>query len=249
MNDGEIPDPETTTAIVAYEPPPAPLTLFGTNDPRTALERMSDLARALIDVVHDRKLAVRISGRDHLTAEAWTTLGGMLGIVPITEWTRPLEDGSGWEARVEARTLDGRTVGAAESMCSRSETTWAKRDEYALRSMAQTRAISRALRAPLGQIVVLAGYEPAGADEMPVQDTAAQAPTNGIPAEPQPTAEQREQLQRLLTALAEVDPQTDWAARARKMAGVPSEKVTAAIADLVLENLRAIHAQSGEKTA
>lgn len=70
--------------------------------------------------------------------------------------------------------MDGRVVGAAESMCTRSEKEWGPnpsrgkpRDEFALRSMAQTRAIGRALRAPLGQIVVLAGYEPAGAEEMP----------------------------------------------------------------------------------
>jgi hypothetical protein len=245
----EILDPETSASVIAYEPPAGPPTLFGTSDPAVALERMSDLAKVLVDVVRDRKLAVRISGREHLTAEAWTTLGGMLGVVPIVEWTRPLKDGAGWEARVEARTLDGRLVGAAESMCSRAETTWAKRDEYALRSMAQTRAISRALRAPLGQIVVLAGYEPAGADEMPTQDTPAQLPTNAIPAEPQPTPEQREQLQQLLAKLAELEPQTDWAAHARTLADVPSDKVTAAIADNVLDNLRAIHTQTAEKNA
>jgi hypothetical protein len=63
----------------------------------------------------------------------------MLGVVPVVEWTRPLEDGAGWEARVQAFTLDGRLVGADESMCSRSESHWRTRDEFALRSMAQTR--------------------------------------------------------------------------------------------------------------
>jgi hypothetical protein len=148
--------------------PAAPLTLFGTSDPCLALERMSDLARVLVDVVRDRKLFARIGGREHRTAEAWTTLGGMLGVVPVVVWTRPNETGDGYLARVEARTLDGRVVGAAESECTRAEANWEKRDAFALRSMAQTRAIGRALRAPLGQIVVLAGYEPAGAEELPV---------------------------------------------------------------------------------
>src|SRR5262245_45799989 len=112
-------------------------TLFGTSDPTVALARMAKIASALVDVVRDRGLVVGINGRDHLTAEAWTTLGGMLGVVPVVAWTRRLEDGSGWEARVEARTLDGRIVGAAESMCTRAESTWSRRDEYALRSMAQ----------------------------------------------------------------------------------------------------------------
>lgn len=219
---------------------PAPLTLFGTSEPRVALERMSDLAKVLVDVVRDRKLAVRISGREHLTAAAWTTLGGMVGIVPVVEWTRPLPDGAGWEARVEARTLDGRVVGAAESMCSRSESTWSRRDEYALRSMAQTRAIGRALRAPLGQIVVLAGYEPAGADEIPVEpDTAGPARKRGpIPDAIKPTEEQMAELNRLLSALAAAQPEVDWKARAREIAGVPSDMLTRTTTEQLLYKLR-----------
>jgi hypothetical protein len=54
-------------------------------------------------------------------------------------------------------------------MCTRTESTWRSRDEFALRSMARTRAIGRALRAPLSPIAKLAGYGPAGAEEMPVE--------------------------------------------------------------------------------
>ena len=141
------------------EPSPAPITLFGTSDPKVALQRMSDVATALVDVIKDRKLYARISGHEHITAEGWTTLGGMLGVVPVVVWTKPNETGDGYLARVEARTLDGRVVGAAESECSRAERKWKTAEPYAIRSMAQTSAIGRALRAPLGQIVVLAGYE------------------------------------------------------------------------------------------
>src|SRR5829696_8340677 len=121
-----------------------------------ALKRMAELATPLADVIEAKKLYATISGRRHITAEGWTTLGGMLGVVPVVCWTRPNETGDGYVARVEARTLDGRVVGAAESECSRVESKWKNRDPYAIRSMAQTRAIGRALRAPLGQIVVLA---------------------------------------------------------------------------------------------
>jgi hypothetical protein len=73
----------------------------------------------------------------------------------------------GWEARVEARTRAGEIVGAAEAECLRSENTWANRDDYALRSMAQTRATSKALRQPLGFVMQLAGFNPTPAEEMP----------------------------------------------------------------------------------
>lgn len=92
-------------------------------------------------------------------------LGTMLGVFPVVEWTRPVQDG--WEARVEARTLAGQVVGAAEAECLRSEKQWKSRDDYALRSMAQTRAVSKALRGPLGFVVTLAGFEATPAEEMP----------------------------------------------------------------------------------
>ena len=43
------------------------------------------------------------------------------------------------------------------------------RDDYALRSMAQTRATSKALRQPLGFVMSLAGFDPTPAEEMPRQ--------------------------------------------------------------------------------
>jgi hypothetical protein len=158
-----------STDLELFEPAPPPVTLFGTANPRATLERMAECAAALVDVVRDRRLAVRIQGKEHLTVEAWTTLGAMVGVYAAIEWTRTNETDDGYVARAVARTLDGRLVGAAESECSRAESQWRARDPYALRSMAQTRAISRALRAPLGQIVVLAGYEACAEEEMPAE--------------------------------------------------------------------------------
>jgi hypothetical protein len=158
-----------STEIEVFEPAPAPATLFGTGDPHATLERMAECAAALVDVVRDRKLSVRIQGKEHLTVEAWTTLGALLGVYAVIAWTKQNETEDGYVARAVAQTLDGRTVGAAEAECSRQEQTWRGRDAYALRSMAQTRAISRALRAPLGQIVVLAGYEATAEEEMPAE--------------------------------------------------------------------------------
>jgi hypothetical protein len=238
----------TSTELVPLEadetmPTPPLASLFGTSDPRLAMERMSDLAGVLVDVVKDRKLAVRINGRDFLTAEAWTTLGGMVGVVPIVEWTRPNESGDGYVARVEARTLDGRIVGAAECECSRAESKWKNRDAFALRSMASTRAVSRALRAPLGMIVVLAGYEPASSDEMPIVDgsvTPEPESPGPLPPEAQPTAEQKDDLREAVTRLRMLDPETDWSARCREIAGCPFDLLTRAGAAILLDKLVSI---------
>jgi hypothetical protein len=214
-------------------------TLFGTADPRVALERMSEIARVLVDVVRDRKLSTRISGRDYLSAEAWTTLGAMLGVVPVVVWTKPNESADGFVARVEARTLDGRIVGAAECECSRAEATWRKRDPHALRAMAQTRAVSRALRAPLGQIVVLAGYEPAGADELAETDT--------IDTEPSATTAQHAEIRTLIGNLEQLDPSTDWKQQAREIACVPAPALTRSGAEALISMLRGSLAERDEE--
>lgn len=144
----------------------APITLFGTTDPVAVVDRASTIATALADVIKTRQLFKRIGARDHVFVEGWTLLGSMLGVFAEVEWSRPLEDNRGWECRAVARTLAGRTVGAAESMCSRSESKWTRADDYAIRSMAQTRAVSKALRLPLGFIMELAGYSATPAEEL-----------------------------------------------------------------------------------
>jgi len=145
----------------------APVTLFGTDDPVAVVERASVIATALADVIRRRHLFKHIGQSDHVFVEGWTLLGSMLGVFAEVEWSRPL-DGTyeGWEARAVARTLAGRTVGAAESMCSRGEGKWRTSDDYAIRSMAQTRAVSKALRLPLGFIMELAGYSATPAEEL-----------------------------------------------------------------------------------
>jgi surface antigen len=140
------------------------------------------MADALKAMIVSRNLTARIGNKDHVLLEGWTTLGSMLGVVAVTEWTRKVEDG--WEARVEARTLDGRVVGAAESVCLRSERTWKDRDEYALKSMAQTRAASKALRMPLGFVMQLAGFDPTPAEEMPREQPVRHVTEGPKPLEP-----------------------------------------------------------------
>lgn len=74
-------------------------------------------------------------------------------------------EGYSWEARVEIF-KDGVLVGAGESMCSRTEKKWKESDDFAVRSMAQTRAMSRAIGSAARWIVTLAGYSGTPAEEM-----------------------------------------------------------------------------------
>jgi hypothetical protein len=157
------------TDLVTQDQALSSATLFGTDNPAEVVARAAVVATALADLVRKQNLIVRIGQSDHVRVEGWTLLGSMLGVFPVVGWTRPVmvdEQPAGWEARVEARTRAGEIVGAAEAECLRSERTWKGRDDYALRSMAQTRAVSKALRLPLGFVMQLAGFNPTPAEEM-----------------------------------------------------------------------------------
>ncbi len=156
---------ETSGELVTYEQPAQAITLFGSDDPDEVIERATHVAKALDGVLQQTGLTMSIQGRKYVKVEGWTFLGNLVGVFPRTAWSRAID--GGWEARVEAVTRDGSIVGAAEAVCMRAEKNWANRDDYALRSMAQTRAMGKALRMPLGFIAVLAGYDPLPADEVP----------------------------------------------------------------------------------
>ena len=224
-----------------YEKPAAP-GLFGTDDPDLVILKAVDVSNTLARVIRDRKLYARISGKEHVLVGGWTLLGSMLGVYPVTVWSRPLEEG--WEARVEARTRDGAIVGAGESECLRSERRWAKADDYAIRSMAQTRATSRALKLTLGFVMELAGFDATPADEMPAVDDARPQPATPspgrIPPEHRPSAEQKGEVLALLRSLKQIDPERDWTARCKELAGgVSWDMTTRTTAENLIEKLQA----------
>jgi len=164
----------------------APAGLFGVSDPVAIIGKASDVASALKSVIAKQGLISRISGKEYPRCEAWTLLGTMLGVFPVLTWTRAIE--GGWEARVEAKTRTGDVIGAAEAQCLKTERNWANRDDFALRSMAQTRATAKCLRMPLGFVMTLAGYEPTPAEEMTAETV--QKPVSSVQTPPRtaPTA-------------------------------------------------------------
>jgi hypothetical protein len=154
-----------------------PGTLLEGSTPRSQLAHAHEVAVALADIIEKQKLYKVISGKKYVLVEGWTMLGSILGVFPVTEWTRETADG--WEARVVARTLAGDAVGSAETMCTRLEQRWKNADDYAIRSMAQTRGTSKALRQPLGFVMTLAGYEATPEPEMVGQPEPEPTPTGG----------------------------------------------------------------------
>lgn len=152
----------------AAAPAPQATTLFGTDDPAEALRRAQKAAASLKEALASPNFTSNIRGRKHVKVEGWLLVGSMFGATPVLDWTRPIsEPAKGWEARFQVQLLDGRIIGAGEAMCDRNESKWARSDDYAVRSMAQTRATSKALASVFRFLVTLAGFSGTPAEEMP----------------------------------------------------------------------------------
>jgi hypothetical protein len=188
---------EEPGAEIVRAPVPQNVSLWTTTDPVEVIQQATRLADAYKDVVKSKGLIANIRGREHPQVEAWQLLGSMLGVhpVPVGEpralpWPNPAPESLktfhdrglefGFVAAYTA-TKNGETVGGGQSRCTRTENTWKDRDDFALASMAQTRAISKALSGPLRFVMTLAGYEATPADEMPRDEPTSNAPAMGQP--------------------------------------------------------------------
>lgn len=146
-----------------------------TAGPAAVIREASAIAEQLAEIVNSRQLYSTISGRKYVKVEGWTTLGAMLGVLPREVETHRIEDG--WESTVElVRANDGQVIGRGSAICTREERNWAKRDDYAVRSMAITRATGKAYRLGFSWVMALAGYEPTPAEEMDGSEPQHRAP-------------------------------------------------------------------------
>ena len=131
------------------------------------------IATPLAKLIGDRQLYSKIQGRDYVKCEGWTTMGAMLGIVPME--VSSVCDASGvYVSTVELVNMKtGKVVGRASAECGNPDEVdkhgkplWASRAAYARRSMAATRATGKAFRLSFSWIMCMAGYMPTPAEEM-----------------------------------------------------------------------------------
>jgi len=138
-----------------------------TQSPAEVIGRAQVIANALAPIIEKQKLFTVIGGKKHVWVEGWTTMLAMLNVFPTVDFVRKLErpDEVAYEARVVLKFADGR-VFAAEHMCSNREAGKSGWPEYAVKSMAQTRAVGKAARLSFSWIMSLAGYATTPAEEM-----------------------------------------------------------------------------------
>jgi hypothetical protein len=173
--------------VVKYEIAPQEQMRLGAlqvSSPRNVIERATEIADELANLIRKKNLSMRIQGREYVRVEGWSVLGAMLGVIARERSTTRLEDGS-YEAVVDlVRAIDGVIIGGASALCGTDEATWGKRPEFARRSMAITRATGKAFRIGFSWVMSMAGYEPTPAEEM--DGVIVEAEVKPAPAEKKP---------------------------------------------------------------
>lgn len=135
-------------------------------------ERAASVATTIQEYATKYKLTTPIQGKEYAQVEAWQYAGLLMGLFPLVTDVENLstEDYFKYRARVEVVTQDGKVVGRGEAVCSNQEQKKKHFDEYAICSMAQTRATGKAFRLLMGWMFKLAGMETTPAEEMEGHD-------------------------------------------------------------------------------
>ena len=125
--------------------------------------------------------AITIASRKYVRVEGWQAIAIAHGCVASSGEVERIPEGIRAIGTIR-RGSDGMIVAQAEGFVGDDEETWGKRQEYAKRAMAQTRAISRACRSAFAHVVVMmqAGLQTTPAEEVPQEgfekDDLAKAP-------------------------------------------------------------------------
>jgi hypothetical protein len=168
-----------------------------------AYRASTDAATICKDIVV--KTATVIQGRKYVGVEGWQAIAIAHGCSAGSRDVERVEGGVRAIGEVR-RMMDGTVIATAEGFVGEDEPTWyggimrgktlPKRADYAIRAMAQTRAISRACRSAFAHVVVMmnAGLATTPAEEVPDggfnDNTPSHDPETGeiIEATPEPRA-------------------------------------------------------------
>ena len=148
-------------------------------------DSMLKLSTELSKLIKEKGLSSNIQGKQFVNVEGWQFAGASLGLMPIITSTQDLsnENAIKYMATCEVRNITtGQLVATGIALCSNAEKTKRYFDEYAILSMAQTRAIGKAYRNLLAWLMKAAGFEATPAEEM---DFVVQPVKMSVPSEPE----------------------------------------------------------------
>ena len=136
--------------------------------PNRVISEAQEMANALYQVVEKQHLYMDIQGKKYLQLEAWQLLGRFCRAHGFVESVQPVEyfGVQGFNARAVVIDSEGVKIADVEAVCMMDEPNWKGKPLFQLKSMAQTRALSKAYRSCLSFVVSIAGYAATPLEEM-----------------------------------------------------------------------------------
>lgn len=131
--------------------------------------------------INKNKLMQNIKGKNYPLVEAWQFAGALIGLFPrLVSLTDVSKKDTEFKYRAEVEIVDSKTqnvIGKGIAICSNHESSKKYFDEYAIASMAQTRATGKAFRLCIGWLLKASGFESTPAEDIQ-QPTGEQQPTD-----------------------------------------------------------------------
>lgn len=137
---------------------------YNLNSPEKTLALAGELSR----FIKENNLSTVIKGKDYTNVDGWQFAGSQLGVVPVLTSLTDLSTEKEYKYRAEVdlrRLSDDKIVSRGIALCSNKEGTKRNFEEYAIASMAQTRAEGKAFRMLIGWLMKAAGFETTQTEE------------------------------------------------------------------------------------
>ncbi len=207
--------------------------------PGTLMTQATDVAGVCREIVS--RTAQSIQGRKYVRVEGWQSIAAAYGCVASSKNVQEVPGGVSATGELH-RVSDGALIATAEGFVGADEPTWygglnqygktlPKRPDYAIRAMAQTRAISRVCRSAFAFVVVMidSKLSTTPAEEMgfdhPAADTAQDVtppPAAAAQADGPPMSPSQERLIRVKLKAAAIS-DSDFAAKYPAWSLTPKE--------------------------
>lgn len=127
-----------------------------------SLNRAKKLGYELKKFLQANGLVMNIAGKNYVPVEGWQFTGMQLGLTEVVVSCEPVATEGNevkYKAVVEVINQNGTVISRGFAWCSDQEKKKKGFEEYAVASMAQTRAIGKAYRNILAWVIKMSGYE------------------------------------------------------------------------------------------
>lgn len=137
---------------------------------KIGLAQAKKLGKDLAKFAAANNLSVNIAGKQYMQVEGWQFIGTQMGLTDVVQSCERVKTDNSKEIQYRAEVTiinqNGTIISRGFAFASNLEKKKTSFEEYAVASMAQTRAIGKAYRNFLAWIVKMAGYEPTPYEEV-----------------------------------------------------------------------------------